>query len=157
MFLGDISAVANREPPEIDPALREIIASADLVVANCESPVVARPSFRLATQLGTRHAMTPEFLDGVIEAAGIDPARLVLSLANNHILDQGVAGFEETVAALARRGIRTVGTTADGLMRRVTAGPLTLGLLAFTQWRNTESGGFFRTGDHAGRNCRVAR
>jgi poly-gamma-glutamate synthesis protein (capsule biosynthesis protein) len=142
VFLGDISAVANREPPEIDPALREIIASADLVVANCESPVVARPRFRLATKLGTRHAMTPEFLDGVIEAAGIDPARLVLSLANNHILDQGAEGFEETVAALARRGIRTVGTTADGFMRRVTAGPLKLGLLAFTQWRNTSQGDF---------------
>ena len=33
------------EPPEIDPALRDVIAGADLVVANCESPVVERPSF----------------------------------------------------------------------------------------------------------------
>ena len=66
----------------------------------------------------------------------------MLSLANNHILDQGVAGFEETAAALARRGIRTVGTTAGGFMRRVNTGPLALGLLAFTQWRNTRQADF---------------
>ena len=88
--------------------------------------------------------MTPEFLDGVIRRPGSIRRKLVLSLANNHILDQGVEGFEETVAALARRGIRTVGTTADGLVRRVKAGKLTLGLLAFTQWRNTEPSGVFR-------------
>ena len=143
VFLGDISAVANRTPPEIDPALRKIIASADLVVANCESPVVARPRFRLATQ-----AWNPPCHDARIsrrrhrggrDRSGADSC---LSLANNHILDQGVAGFEETVAALARRSIRTVGSTADGLMRRANAGPLTLVLLAFTQWRNAGAAEF---------------
>ena len=142
VFLGDISAVANREPPEIDPALRKIIGAAELVVANCESPVVERAAFPRATRLGTRHAMTPAFLDGVIAAAGIDPAKLVLSLANNHVLDQGVAGFEETVSTLAARGIRTIGTAADGLVRRIEAGPLSIGLLAFTQWRNAAAGDF---------------
>ena len=142
VFLGDISAVVNRASPEIDPALRDIIRSADLVVANCESPVVARPGFRLATRLGLRHAMTPEFLDSVIKAAGVDPAKLVLSLANNHILDQGVAGFDETVSALAARVIRTAGTKTDGPVRRVEAGKLTVGLMAFTQWRNASAAEF---------------
>jgi poly-gamma-glutamate capsule biosynthesis protein CapA/YwtB (metallophosphatase superfamily) len=130
VFLGDISAVANTEPPKVDPALRETIAAADLVVANCESPVVERPVFPLATRLGLRHAMTPAFFDGVIAAAAIDPAKLVLSLANNHVLDQGVAGFEETVVALAKRGIRTVGTAAGGLVRRIELGALTIGFRA---------------------------
>jgi poly-gamma-glutamate capsule biosynthesis protein CapA/YwtB (metallophosphatase superfamily) len=142
VFLGDISAVANREPPEIDPALRDIIAGGDLVIGNCESPVVGRAAFPLATRLGTRHAMTPAFLDGVIAAAAIDPAKLVLSLANNHVLDQGVQGFEETVSALKARGIRMIGTAADGLVKSVEAGPLTIGLLAFTLWRNAAAGEF---------------
>jgi poly-gamma-glutamate capsule biosynthesis protein CapA/YwtB (metallophosphatase superfamily) len=142
VFLGDISAVANREPPEIGASLREVIAEGDLVVANCESPVVERPAFSLATRLGVRHAMTPAFLDGVLAAAGIDPARLVLSLANNHALDHGVAGFEETVAALAKRGIRTIGATADGLLRRVEVRQLAIGFLAFTQWRNASAAEF---------------
>jgi poly-gamma-glutamate capsule biosynthesis protein CapA/YwtB (metallophosphatase superfamily) len=142
VFLGDISAVANHEPPEIDPALLETIAAADLVVANCESPVVVRPAFPLAMRLGVRHAMTPAFLDGVIAAAGINPAKLVLSLANNHMLDQGAAGFEETVAVLAERGIRTVGTAADGLVRRIEVEALRIGFLAFTQWRNASAAEF---------------
>lgn len=142
VFLGDISAIANRDLPEIDPILLDVIAGADLVVANCESPVVERPSFPLATRLQLRHAMTPAFLDGVLAAAGISPQKLVLSLANNHLLDQGVAGFDETVARLAERGIRTIGTVADGLLRRAEVGPLTIGLLAFTQWRNAGAAEF---------------
>jgi poly-gamma-glutamate capsule biosynthesis protein CapA/YwtB (metallophosphatase superfamily) len=104
--------------------------------------VVERPVFPLATRLGLRHAMTPAFLDGVIAAAGIDPAKLALSLANNHVLDQGIAGFEETVAALAERGIRTVGTAADGLVRRIEVEALRIGFLAFTQWRNASAAEF---------------
>lgn len=141
-FLGDISAVANGEPPDIDPELRGIIAKADLVVANCESPVVARPVFPLGSRMGLRHAMTPAFLDGVLEAAGISPDRLVLSVANNHALDQGVAGFEETLAALAERRIRTVGTVGGGMIRLVETGSLSVGFLAFTRWRNAGAGDF---------------
>jgi poly-gamma-glutamate capsule biosynthesis protein CapA/YwtB (metallophosphatase superfamily) len=144
VFLGDISAVANREPPEIDPALREIIAAADLVVANCESPVVERAAFATATWLGTRHAMTPEFLDGVLHAAGIEPGKLMLSLANNHMLDQGSAGFDETLAELKARGISTVGTASGPAVMRVEAAPLSIGFLAFTQWRNTSEAEFAR-------------
>jgi poly-gamma-glutamate synthesis protein (capsule biosynthesis protein) len=142
VFLGDISAVANAEPPEIDPALWEVIAAADLVVANCESPLVEHQSFPVARRLGTRHAMTPVFLDEVIAAAGIDPAKLVLSLANNHVLDQGISGFEETVSALQKRGVTTIGAAGDGLVRRIEVGPLSVGFLAFTRWRNASAQGF---------------
>jgi poly-gamma-glutamate capsule biosynthesis protein CapA/YwtB (metallophosphatase superfamily) len=137
-FVGDISAVANRKAPEIDPRLRGLLASADLVVGNCESPVVDRAYHRLGTAAGTRHAMTRRFLAAAIEAAGIAPERLVLSLANNHALDQGVDGFEETREALAGLGIATIGTAGDGLVRKFEASGVRigLGLAAFTQWRN---------------------
>ena len=150
VFLGDMSSVANRAPPEIHPALRETIASADLVVANCESPVVESAGFPRSTGLGLRHAMQPDFLDGTLAAAGMLADRLVLSLANNHALDQGVAGLAETLAVLAARGIRTIGTPADGPVARVSAGPLTIGFLAFTTWRN--AGGI----DFAGRVSMLA-
>lgn len=137
VFLGDVSAVASGEPPEIDSSLRRLIAGADLVVANCESPVVSRPAFPAATRLGIRHSMTPAFLDGVLDAAGIDPEKLVLSLANNHLLDQGIAGFDETVGTLARSGIRTIGTAVGRLVQRVDVGALGIGFLGFTRWWNT--------------------
>ncbi|MDX8447802.1 CapA family protein [Mesorhizobium captivum] len=135
-FIGDISAVANRTAPECDPALAALLGSADLVVGNCESPIVAGPSAVMGTRLGTHHAMTERFLADVLAAVGIVRDKLVLSLANNHMLDQGVAGFEETVAALKGLGIRTIGTAAGGPVQHHAAGPLTIGFAAFTLWRN---------------------
>jgi len=61
-FVGDISAVANRSAPECDPDIAKLLRSADLVIGNCESPVVERPSVVLGTRLGTHHAMSERFL-----------------------------------------------------------------------------------------------
>jgi poly-gamma-glutamate synthesis protein (capsule biosynthesis protein) len=141
-FVGDISAVANRSVPAIDPELSVLLAEADLVVGNCESPVVERPRARLRTRLGTHHAMTPAFLTGSLQAAGVSPEKLVLSLANNHALDQGIDGFNETVATLRGLGIRTIGMAVDGLVAHVAVGPLTVGFAAFTQWRNARHEAF---------------
>ncbi|MDX8508780.1 CapA family protein [Mesorhizobium captivum] len=135
-FIGDISAVANRTAPECDPALAALLGSADLVIGNCESPIVARPSAVMGTRLGTHHAMTERFLADALAAVGIVRDKLVLSLANNHMLDQGVAGFDETVVALKGLGIRIIGTAAGGPVQHHAAGPLTIGFAAFTLWRN---------------------
>jgi poly-gamma-glutamate capsule biosynthesis protein CapA/YwtB (metallophosphatase superfamily) len=141
-FVGDISAVANREAPECDPAIKALLASADLVVGNCESPVVERPSAAMGTKLGTHHAMAERFLAEALAAFGIAHGKLVLSLANNHVLDQGVEGFDETVAALRRLGIRSIGTAAAGPVERLAVGPLTMGFAAFTLWRNADAAAF---------------
>ncbi|CDX43335.1 Capsule synthesis protein CapA [Mesorhizobium plurifarium] len=141
-FVGDISAVANRDAPECAPAITTLLSSADLVVGNCESPIVERAYAAMGTRLGTHHAMSERFLADALAAAGIARGRLVLSLANNHILDQGIAGFEETLAALSRLGIRTIGTVAGGPVQRHAAGSLTIGFAAFTLWRNTGAAPF---------------
>lgn len=138
-FVGDISAVANRAVPECDPAIVALLGTADLVIGNCESPVVERPSDVVGTRLGTHHAMTERFLADALAAVGIQREKLVLSLANNHVFDQGVAGFEETVAALKRLGIRSIGTTAKGPVARLAVGPLTIGFAALTLWRNADA------------------
>ena len=135
-FVGDISAVANSKAPAVDPAIRALLSSADLVIGNCESPVVEKPRAARPIMLGTHHAMTGRFLVGALEAAGIAPDRLVLSLANNHALDQGADGLAETLATLARLGIRTIGTRAAGPVEQVTVKDLTIGFAAFTVWRN---------------------
>ncbi|TIN40540.1 MAG: CapA family protein [Mesorhizobium sp.] len=140
-FVGDISAVANRSAPQCDPAIATLLGSADLVIGNCESPVVERPSAAMGTKLGTRHAMTERFLAEALAAVGISRDKLVLSLANNHALDQGVEGFDETVAALERLGIRSIGTAA-GPVESLAVGPLTIGFAAFTLWRNAGAAAF---------------
>lgn len=137
-FLGDISAVANRRAPNVHARLRKLIAEADLVVGNCEAPVVERVRKPFGTTLGSRHAMTPAFLSETLDAIGADPAKLVLTLANNHMLDQGPEGFDETRAALAGRGIATVGTE-DRPTLKVDVDGLSIAFSAFTQWRNTSA------------------
>lgn len=134
-FVGDISAVANRTAPAVDPSIRDVLASADLVIGNCESPVVERVP--LGTALGFRHAMSERFLADALDAAGMAREKLVLSVANNHALDQGTEGFDRTLAALRRLGIRPVGLAGEPVARTVLGDALTIGLLAFTQWRNT--------------------
>ncbi|MDX8530176.1 CapA family protein [Mesorhizobium sp. VK25A] len=141
-FVGDISAVANRDAPECDPVIAALLSSADLVVGNCESPIVERPRMAMGAWLGTHHAMGERFLADALATAGIARDRLVLSLANNHVLDQGIAGFEETLAALGRLGIRTIGTVAGGPVQHHAAGSLTIGFAAFTLWRNTDAAPF---------------
>jgi len=86
--------------------------------------------------------MSERFLAETLAALGIAREKLVLSLANNHVLDQGVAGFDETVAALKRLGIRTIGTAKKGPVEQVKAGPLTIGFAAFTLWRNADAAPF---------------
>ena len=141
-FVGDISAVANRDAPECDPAIAALLSSADLVVGNCESPIVERQRALVGNWLGTRHPMSERFLADALAAVGVARDRLVLSLANNHVLDQGIAGFEETVAALDRLGIRTIGTLAGGPVQRHAGGQLTIGFTALTLWRNTDPAPF---------------
>lgn len=140
-FVGDISAVANRGLPAFDPAISDLLRSADLVIGNCESPVVERPYAPVGSWLGTRHAMTEDFLAGTLAAAGIGREKLVLSLANNHALDQGMAGFTETVTALDRLGIRSIGR-AGSPVERLGVGPLAIGLAASTLWRNGSEADF---------------
>ncbi|MBZ9672117.1 CapA family protein [Mesorhizobium sp. ES1-3] len=137
-FIGDISAVANRSAPDCDPAIKALLGTADLVIGNCESPVVGRPSAVLGTKLGTHHAMSERFLAEALAAVGIRREKLVLSLANNHVLDQGVAGFDATVAALKRLDIGTIGLADNGPVERFAAGPLAIGFAAFTLWRNAD-------------------
>jgi poly-gamma-glutamate synthesis protein (capsule biosynthesis protein) len=143
VFVGDISAVANRTPPLVHPAIRDLLASADLVVGNCESPVVEKVRARLGTALGIRHTMRERFLADVLDAAGIARERLVLSVANNHALDQSADGFGETLAALRRLGIRAVGLADERVAKVAIRGSAsTIGFAAFTQWRNASRAAF---------------
>ncbi|WP_054310536.1 CapA family protein [Mesorhizobium sp. 1M-11] len=135
-FIGDISAVASRQAPACDPTLKALLGSADLVIGNCESPVVGRVRARFGTWVGTHHAMEEAFLADAMAAVGIRHERSVLSVANNHMLDQGVEGFAETIDALRHLGVQIIGAADRGPVQRVDAGGLTIGFAAFTVWRN---------------------
>jgi poly-gamma-glutamate synthesis protein (capsule biosynthesis protein) len=94
-----------------DGAMRDLFTSADLALANLESPV--DDDFRYHTT-GTTFSGDPKLLDG-IKNAGID----YLSLGNNHIGDAGRDGVLETIAELEARDIAHSGAgTGPAATRR---------------------------------------
>jgi len=82
-------------------AVRALIKSADIAVANFENPAPDKPKYHTS---GTVFSADPRFIDG-LAAAGID----YVSLANNHIRDAGGAGLLQTIANVTKRGIAVSG------------------------------------------------
>lgn len=86
---------------------------------------------------GIHYRMEPANI-GVLAAARPD----ALSLANNHVLDWGGSGLEETLAALAGAGLRCVGA---GTALEAATAPLALpvsagGRLVVSAWATSSSG-----------------
>ncbi len=85
--------------------MREYLRRADLTLANLENPVVENAVW---------HPEEPTFtgdlrLLPILGQAGIDG----VTLANNHILDAGVPGLEETIGHLEEAGISHAGAGPD--------------------------------------------
>src|SRR5687768_12884401 len=86
--------------------LLEVFKAAGLVIANLECPLIDKPT--PISKTGPIFGEDSASING-IRAAGID----MLCLANNHILDHGSQGLENTLAVCANAGIATVGAGAN--------------------------------------------
>ena len=86
-------------------AVRDLLRSADVAVANFENP--APDAFRYHTQ-GTVFSADPKLIAG-LRNAGID----VVSIGNNHIRDAGAQGIVDTIKNLRRYGIKSTGAGAN--------------------------------------------
>ena len=94
----------------------DLFARADLTVVNLEAPLC--PAASPIPKCGPNFRADPA-VAGALKAAGVD----VCCLANNHILDQGPAGLEATLAVLDRAGLRHLGA---GRTAQAAAAPLVL-------------------------------
>lgn len=106
-FTGDVSFSGYFEGREkdsslLDEKIREFIAAADSCVVNLESPVtessVSRKE-RLSHRCGKEAV---EFISDTFS----DP---VISFANNHIMDYGIKGLEDSLEAAEESGIKYIG------------------------------------------------
>ncbi|MFL5757117.1 MAG: CapA family protein [Chloroflexota bacterium] len=108
-------------------AMRDLLSSADLTIANFENP--APTSFRFHAK-GTVFSANPAYIKG-LKNAGID----WVSLANNHIGDAGRAGIASTMQNLDRFGIRHGGAGRNLAEARkpviLEVGGTRVGLLAY--------------------------
>jgi hypothetical protein len=82
-------------------AMRHLVSSADIAIANFENP--APDQFRYHTT-GTVFSADPKLIAGLANA-GID----WVGIANNHIRDAGGNGILQTIANLRQRGIAASG------------------------------------------------
>lgn len=101
---GDLMWIRDGWEEHLSEALQEIVARADLAVANLETPV--DPDRRVPKwTYETLHYNAPaEYLRPWSKAR-----RTVMSLCNNHALDQGEGGLARTRARVVESGIRAVG------------------------------------------------
>jgi poly-gamma-glutamate synthesis protein (capsule biosynthesis protein) len=84
----------------------DLLSAADLTFANLETPIAPRSG------QGSRSFVfnAPASVVTALKHAGVD----VVSVANNHMFDQGRAGFEETLRELDRLGMPYVGAGEAG-------------------------------------------
>lgn len=132
LFAGDVmlgrgvAQVAKSSPSELFAGIRFEVASADLAMANLESPLTTRA-----------HVSGPDALEArpssarLLKAAGFD----ALSIANNHAGDAGPGTVADTMRALRKAKIAVVGAGASRKQafaaRIISAGGLRVALLAF--------------------------
>jgi poly-gamma-glutamate capsule biosynthesis protein CapA/YwtB (metallophosphatase superfamily) len=97
---GVASAHADGSWDQAMAALSPYLTTADLAFANLESPITDAPLLRETYDLRapTQAALT-------LSISGLD----LLSLANNHMGDSGLAGIEDTIQTLDAIGITPVG------------------------------------------------
>jgi poly-gamma-glutamate synthesis protein (capsule biosynthesis protein) len=86
--------------------IADLLAATDLTFANLETPVAPK------TGTGGRSFVfnAPPAVVAALKASGVD----LVSVANNHMFDQGRAGFEETLSHLDALGMPFVGAGEAG-------------------------------------------
>lgn len=84
--------------------VKPVFQSADLVVANLETPISEKPPYS-----GYPTFNSPAELAEAMADAGID----VAVTANNHALDMGTEGLKATLVALDKCGMKSAGTYSD--------------------------------------------
>ncbi|MEW6717589.1 MAG: CapA family protein [Chloroflexota bacterium] len=120
-LLGDIMLGRSVKPDGDSLAyLAPHLQSADLALANLESPLTTSPP---ATDSAYALCAPPERAR-VLSKAGLD----ILSLANNHYLDCGTEGLTETITMLRLAGLTPLGPEMTPLYQ--TIGGLKLAFLA---------------------------
>ena len=109
MAVGDVMIQRDR-PETIFDGVRSTFAQADLLLGNQEGPTTDRGDPLLGKiQIGSRHVRGDVRSAAAQAAAGFS----AMTLANNHMMDFGAAGLEQTIELLREQGIAHAGGGAN--------------------------------------------
>ena len=108
MYLGGSAGafLKQRGYSYLFEATKDIVANADIAVANLEAPATNHEEVFMEKEFVIK--TRPEAIDA-IKAAGFD----VVTLANNHIMDYGAIGLKDTIELLDKAKIRYTGAGND--------------------------------------------
>ena len=129
LITGDFF-VAEPEKVKIDDGLKEVFASCDYRIVNFEGPVADEHYSNLPPKSGPR-LMQPATSAILLKDLKVD----ALTMANNHIMDQGLQGYEKTHSVLKDSfQILGAGTWEDAYMLTIIdKDGLKVGLLNFCE------------------------
>jgi poly-gamma-glutamate capsule biosynthesis protein CapA/YwtB (metallophosphatase superfamily) len=108
LFAGDVmlgrgvAPVAAHDPESVFAGIRGTVSTADLAVANLESPLTPRPHL---AAFGPNALEANPVTARLLAAAGFD----AMGIANNHAGDAGPQTVPDTMRALAAHGLAVVG------------------------------------------------
>lgn len=157
LFVGDVLHPGVVDTDTLSAPLRARLARAECVVANLEGTVgdSANELAPILSWRGIRQLLAYEqdptnddwvsrFDVGALHHLFNHP-RMVLSVANNHTLDEGVDGFGRTVDRVRRAGIEVVGDarSGDGSVV-IDVGSRRVGLFAIAYGANRQAEGHLR-------------
>ncbi len=110
--------IKNPDYPFVNVA--DVLRSAAIVFSNLESPIIDGCSY---SDSGFKFCSDPKMIDG-LKYAGVD----IVNLANNHTLNYGKEGFDQTKKYLDLNGIKWVG---DGNLVIIEKNKTKFGFLGF--------------------------
>ena len=155
LFAGDVLFPGVLDADSLSFRLRARISQASVLVANLEGTLGDEPhelapllTLRGITQL-LAYEKDPTNTDWVsrIDRPGLrallDAApRALVSVANNHTLDDGIEGFDRTLSLLDRAGVGVIGDARkDEGAVRINVGPHCIGLFAMSYGSNQSASG----------------
>jgi Bacterial capsule synthesis protein PGA_cap len=128
--------------------IRDLLGATDLTFANLETPIAPR------TSKGSRSFV---FNAGPAAVTALRRAGVgLVSVANNHVLDQGRAGLEETLSELDRLGMPYVGAGEAGREagpRLVQLNGLRIAFLGYSRFFNQSGNDCPPGAGRSGRTC----
>jgi len=159
MVCGDIMVRHDDKILKFDKNLKKLLGSADIIVTNCEAPI----SNNIVAKKKRKHKfyfflMPANYL---LETLNQIENKWIISIANNHIADNGYEGYKKTIEILqtqdshGRNDISVIGHknyNSKLPLSIFNIETVRFGIVSWTQWMNKDSkimqsNGVYRTSD----------
>lgn len=121
--------------------IRDLLQSADIVVANLEGPITSHPSKSVGTKVGGEGNFTFTFPTSTAPLLARHNIRLV-SLGNNHIMNFSREGLEQTKRWLDDAGVAYFGDPdlpEEERVRRTTINGVSLSFVNWSDWTSDKT------------------